>query len=81
MRDLVAAAGIGDLLRFRRRARGTAGSSLVVSLGMRWPVERTNSWLSSYAQLLRGNTDRRISIGSRNLPSRLLITACRCDNC
>ena len=26
---------------------------------MRWPVERTNSWLSNYGQLRR-NTDRRI---------------------
>jgi len=26
--------------------------------GMRWPVERTNSWLSSFGQLRR-NTDRR----------------------
>ena len=28
-------------------------------LGMRWTVERTNSWLSNYGQLRR-NTDRRI---------------------
>jgi hypothetical protein len=27
---------------------------------MRWPVERTNSWLSNYGQLRR-NTDRRIT--------------------
>jgi hypothetical protein len=26
---------------------------------MRWPVERTNSWLSNFGQLRR-NTDRRI---------------------
>ncbi len=26
-------------------------------LGMRWPVERTNSWLSNFGQLRR-NTDR-----------------------
>ena len=29
-------------------------------LGMRWPVERTNSWLSNFGQLRR-NTDRFIS--------------------
>ncbi len=28
-----------------------------VSLGMRWPVERTNSWFSNFGQLRR-NTDR-----------------------
>ena len=28
-----------------------------VSLGMRWPVERTNSWMSNFGQLRR-NTDR-----------------------
>jgi hypothetical protein len=28
-----------------------------VPLGMRWPVERTNSWLSNFGQLRR-NTDR-----------------------
>ena len=26
--------------------------------GMRWPIERTNSWLSNFGQLRR-NTDRR----------------------
>jgi hypothetical protein len=26
-------------------------------MGLRWPVERTNSWLSNYGQLRR-NTDR-----------------------
>jgi hypothetical protein len=30
---------------------------VAVSLGMRWPVERTNSWLSNFGQLRR-NTDR-----------------------
>ena len=28
-----------------------------MSLGMRWPVERTNSWFSNFGQLRR-NTDR-----------------------
>lgn len=30
----------------------------VLALGLRWPVERTNSWLSNYGQMRR-NTDRR----------------------
>ena len=29
-----------------------------VPLGRRWPVERTNSWLSNYGQMRR-NTDRK----------------------
>ena len=28
-------------------------------MGLRWPVERTNSWLSNFGQLRR-NTDRKI---------------------
>jgi transposase len=49
--------GLGDLLVARRRARGTGNVRLDVPLGMRWPVERTNSWLSNFGQLRR-NTDR-----------------------
>jgi hypothetical protein len=30
-----------------------------VPLGLRWPIERTNSWLSNFGQLRR-NTDRRL---------------------
>ena len=29
----------------------------LLTLGLRWPVERTNSWLSNFGQLRR-NTDR-----------------------
>jgi hypothetical protein len=29
-------------------------------MGLRWPVERTNSWISNFAQL-RPNTDRTIA--------------------
>ena len=41
----------------RRRPRGTAQHKTTTPLGMRWPVERTNSWLSNFGQLRR-NTDR-----------------------
>ena len=44
----------------KTRLRGLAKSKkakLPVPLGMRWPVERTNSWLSNFGQLRR-NTDR-----------------------
>jgi hypothetical protein len=40
--------------------RGQGKSSKTSSMGLRWPVERTNSWLSNYGQMRR-NTDRRTS--------------------
>lgn len=48
-----------DLVCERRRRWGRAGGKRPerTTLGMRWPVERTNSWLSNYGQLRR-NTDR-----------------------
>jgi len=38
-------------------------------MGLRWPVERTNSWLSNYGQLRR-NTDRKTAHRSLSSPSR-----------
>ena len=58
VRRLIADAGIDDLICSRKRPPGTAAGRLVVPLGMRWPIERTNSWLSNFGQLRR-NTDRR----------------------
>ena len=58
-RVTVAAVGIDDLVCALKRKRGTAEKPKPAPLGMRWPVERTNSWLSNYGQLRR-NTDRRI---------------------
>jgi Transposase DDE domain len=58
VRHLVAAVGITDLVCSRLRPRGTATTKKLVPLGMRWPIERTNSWLSNFGQLRR-NTDRR----------------------
>jgi transposase len=58
VRDCVAAYGITDLICGKRRHAGTATGPLPVPLGMRWPIERTNSWLSNFGQLRR-NTDRR----------------------
>ncbi len=49
--------GLGDLIVAKRRSHGTGRVKLDVPLGMRWPVERTNSWLSNFGQLRR-NTDR-----------------------
>ena len=51
--------GINDVVCARKRPPGTARpKKLPAPLGMRWTVERTNSWLSNYGQLRR-NTDRR----------------------
>lgn len=53
--------GISDVVCARKRPRGTAkGTRNLQPLGLRWPVERTNSWFSNYGQLRR-NTDRRIA--------------------
>jgi transposase len=58
VRMLVAESGIDDLVCSKQRPAGTATAKKPVPLGMRWPVERTNSWLSNFGQLRR-NTDRR----------------------
>ena len=57
VRHLCTDLGLEDLLVAKRRTRGTGTVRLDVPLGMRWPVERTNSWLSNFGQLRR-NTDR-----------------------
>lgn len=57
IRQACAAAGIDDLVCARRRKPGDGTEPKRVPLGMRWPVERTNSWLSNFGQLRR-NTDR-----------------------
>jgi hypothetical protein len=63
VRRQVAAAGITDLVCAKqRRAGARRGQQIgknVVPLGLRWPVERTNSWFSNFGQLRR-NTDRRV---------------------
>jgi hypothetical protein len=53
MRDLVAGSGIDDLICAERRPTGTATAKRSAPLGMRWPIERTNSWLANYGQLRR----------------------------
>ncbi len=76
VRHLVAALGIDDLVCSRLRPRGTGTPKKLVPLGMRWPIERTNSWLSNFGQLRR-NTDRRIShrLAQLALAIALLLTA------
>lgn len=61
VRRQVAQAGIDDLVCARKRAKGgTKRTSTTLPLGLRWPVERTNSWLSNFGGLRR-NTDRFVS--------------------
>jgi transposase len=42
----------------KRQPKAASGGTKKLPMGLRWPVERTNSWLSNYGQLRR-NTDRR----------------------
>ncbi len=61
--------------RTPRRAHARTRKKLPVPLGLRWPVERSNSWLSNFGQLRR-NTDRRIvhRLGQFALATALIIT-------
>lgn len=57
-RDRLAARGIDDAIIAKKRPRGAAKTPTPRQpMGLRWPVERTNSWLSNFGQLRR-NTDR-----------------------
>ena len=53
-----ALAGIADIVCPPKRRPGTAPGPRPAPLGIRWSIERTNSWLSNFGQLRR-NTDRR----------------------
>lgn len=50
---------IGDAVIAKKRKKGSADEKSNQPMGLRWPVERTNSWLSNFGQLRR-NTDRKI---------------------
>lgn len=52
-----AEAGLSDVVCAKKRKPGQGATKKLLSLGLRWPVERTNSWLSNYGQMRR-NTDR-----------------------
>lgn len=58
VRAHVASLGIKRLECAKQRRTPAKGVKVPLPLGLRWPVERTNSWLSNYGQLRR-NTDRR----------------------
>jgi transposase len=76
VRQLCSDIGIDDLVGARKRKRGEPAPPKKLTLGMRWPVERTNSWLSNFRQL-RHNTDRRTvhRLAKLALAVALLITA------
>ena len=50
--------GIDDAVIAKKRRKGAAKGKKPQPMGLRWPVERTNSWLSNFGQLRR-NTDRK----------------------
>ena len=54
---------------------GDGGACETVPLGMRWTIERTNSWLSNFGQLRR-STDRNTTarLGQFALAVALIIT-------
>ena len=76
VRECAQAYGIDDLNCAKKRRPGTAHTKRAVPLGERWPIERTNSWLTNYGQLRR-NTDRRPHhrLAQLALAITLLITA------
>jgi transposase len=80
VRAACAARGLGDLViaerKRKNRPRGTKPTKIRVPLGLRWPVERTNSWLSNFGQLRR-NTDRRSThrLAQLALAIAILLTA------
>ena len=51
------ALGLRDVVCAKNKRKGEAKIKKPLTLGLRWPVERTNSWLSNFGQLRR-NTDR-----------------------
>jgi hypothetical protein len=56
VRSLCAANGLSDIVCAKRRANtrpGVRKQRKIVPLGLRWPVERTNSWLSNFGQRWR----------------------------
>jgi transposase len=48
---------IHDAIIAKKRSPGSTAGTKNQPMGLRWPVERTNSWLSNFGQMRR-NTDR-----------------------
>jgi transposase len=68
--------GIDDAIVARQREPGTAQGPTKYPMGLRWPVERTNSWLSNFGQMRR-NTDRKSThrLAQLALAIALILTA------
>jgi hypothetical protein len=49
---------INDAIIAKKRKKGEAKGKNTQPMGMRWPVERTNSWLSNVGQLRRNGAPR-----------------------
>jgi transposase len=76
VRRQVTDAGIDDLVCARTRSRGaTKREKKPLPLGLRWPIERTNSWFSNFGQLRR-STDRFVAqrLAAMALVITLIIT-------
>lgn len=76
-RQRLAARDIDDAVIAKKRKRTTAANGTTnLPIGLRWPVERTNSWLSNFGQLRR-NTDRKPAhrLAQLALAVALLLTA------
>jgi transposase len=56
-RQRLAERGIDDAVIAKKRKRNAPQAKKNTPMGLRWPVERTNSWLANFGQLRR-NTDR-----------------------
>ena len=54
-RERLRALGIDDAVIAKKRKRGSTGPTPRQPMGLRWPVERTNSWLSNFGGLRRNN--------------------------
>ena len=59
----------------KKKHKGEAKTKKPLTLGLRWPVEPTNSWFSNFGQLRR-NTDRfsRQRLGQVALAIALILT-------
>ena len=78
LRDL----GIDAAVIAKKRKRGAPSMAKKLPMGLRWPVEGTNSWLSNYGALRR-NTDRKIKhrLAQFALAVAFLLTAKFIDWC
>jgi transposase len=59
-RQRLADRDLTDAVIAKKRRRGSGEAKQHQPMGLRWPIERTNSWLSNYGQLRR-NTDRKLA--------------------